>query len=52
MEEALHSSVELIAGSGGVFDVKIDENLVYSKATTGTFPEEDALIQELLKKYA
>ena len=28
-----------MAGSGGVFDVKVDGKLVYSKHSTGRFPE-------------
>jgi selT/selW/selH-like putative selenoprotein len=31
--------VELDRGAGGVFDVFVDEDLVYSKADTGRFPE-------------
>ena len=30
---------ELIKGSHGVFDVKVDGKLVYSKDKTGRFPE-------------
>jgi selenoprotein W-related protein len=32
-------SARLIKGSGGVFDVKVDGRLVYSKFETGRFPE-------------
>ena len=38
---------ELIAGGGGIFDVKVDGALVYSKHQTGRFPDEAALIGEL-----
>ena len=31
--------VELIEGSNGVFDVKIDGKLVFSKFESGRFPE-------------
>jgi selT/selW/selH-like putative selenoprotein len=31
--------VELDRGSGGVFDVFVDGDLVYSKADTGRFPD-------------
>ena len=31
----------LIEGSGGVFEVKVDGRLVYSKKATGRFPEND-----------
>lgn len=37
----------LIEGSGGIFDVRVDGNLVYSKHETGEFPDEDALLAEL-----
>jgi selenoprotein W-related protein len=32
--------VELIPSSGGVFEVRVDEKLVYSKKALGRFPEE------------
>ena len=38
---------ELIAGGGGIFDVKVDGDLVYSKHETGEFPNESRLIGEL-----
>jgi predicted Rdx family selenoprotein len=33
----------LIEGRGGVFDVKIDETMIYSKHETGRFPEFDEI---------
>ncbi len=38
---------KLIEGAGGIFDVKVDGRLVYSKHETGRFPE-DAEILDLL----
>ncbi len=38
---------ELIVGGGGIFDVKVDGALVYSKHETGEFPDEGRLIGEL-----
>jgi selenoprotein W-related protein len=29
----------LIPGSGGIFNVKVDDTLIYSKKETGRFPE-------------
>jgi selT/selW/selH-like putative selenoprotein len=29
----------LVAGSNGIFDVKVDDKVVYSKFETGRFPE-------------
>ncbi len=43
-----NSEVELIAGSGGVFDVVAENTLIYSKANTGKFPDEESLIEEIL----
>jgi selenoprotein W-related protein len=34
---------KLIEGSGGVFDVKVDGKLIYSKRATGRFPEPDEI---------
>lgn len=38
---------ELIAGGGGIFDVKVDGKLIYSKHETGRFPEHDEVIRGL-----
>lgn len=32
-------SVQLIAGHGGVFEVKLDDKLIYTKSDTGRFPD-------------
>jgi selenoprotein W-related protein len=34
---------KLIEGSGGIFDVKVDGKLIYSKRATGRFPENDEI---------
>ncbi|MBC80578.1 MAG: hypothetical protein CMQ33_07065 [Gammaproteobacteria bacterium] len=41
---------QLIEGDGGIFDVKLGGNLVYSKHETGSFPDEDELITSLREK--
>ncbi len=33
----------LIPGSGGVFEVKVSDKLVFSKKATGRFPEHDEI---------
>ena len=38
---------ELIKGSGGVFDVTADGALLYSKHSTGRFPENSEVLQAL-----
>jgi len=41
------SSLELVPGSDGVFEVTADDKLVYSKRATGTFPEPNAVLQSI-----
>ena len=51
MAEAIKNKLgvecELIKGGGGIFDVKADGDLIYSKQKTGRFPEEAEVIQPL-----
>ena len=35
--------IELVAGSGGVFEIEIDGALRYSKKSLGRFPSDDEL---------
>jgi len=37
----------LIEGGGGIFDVKADGRLVFSKFETGRFPEHDEILRSL-----
>ena len=37
-------------GGGGVFDVVVDGEKIYSKQETGSFPEEDAIVQMLRER--
>jgi selT/selW/selH-like putative selenoprotein len=48
IKAALGVEPELIPQGRGIFDVAVDGSLVYSKFETGTFPDNDALIGELL----
>ena len=48
LKEAFGTEVELIPEGRGIFDVKVDGALVYSKFETGEFPDEDALLKQLL----
>ncbi|PRO64454.1 hypothetical protein C6I21_14745 [Alkalicoccus urumqiensis] len=43
-------TLELIPGSGGVFDIQVDESLVYSKKESGTFPDHTELISRIRNK--
>jgi selenoprotein W-related protein len=44
-------SVQLIPGHGGVFEVKLDGKLIYTKFDKGRFPEDDE-ISRLIKDSA
>jgi len=37
----------LIEGGGGIFDVCVDGNMIYSKHQTGRFPDEGELLDEM-----
>jgi selenoprotein W-related protein len=41
------ADVELIGSTGGVFEVVVDGQLVYSKKATGEFPDEQQLLNRL-----
>ncbi len=38
---------KLIEGSGGIFDVRLDGKLIYSKQQTGRFPEDEEILSQL-----
>jgi selT/selW/selH-like putative selenoprotein len=37
------TDIELVAGSGGVFEIEVDGTLRYSKKSLGRFPTDDEL---------
>ena len=41
------ANVELIRGAGGVFDVTRDGELLFSKHSTGRFPEPQEVLDQL-----
>lgn len=48
MEEELNATfsginVQLIPGHGGVFEVTLDNRLIYTKSNTGRFPEAEEI---------
>ena len=49
IQDRLGVEVELIPDGRGIFDVTVDQALVYSKFKTGAFPDEDQLVAELAK---
>jgi predicted Rdx family selenoprotein len=41
LRELAGTDVELLRGSGGVFDITVDDELKFSKAALGRFPTDD-----------
>lgn len=41
------AGLTLVPSSGGVFEVSVGNELVYSKMKTGTFPNEAQLVEEI-----
>ena len=39
--------IEYVEGSGGIFDVYLDENKIYSKFETGRFPDASEVIARI-----
>ena len=38
---------QLVRGSGGIFDVTVDSQRIYSKHDTGHFPSEKEIVEQL-----
>lgn len=51
IKQALGTAPKLIPKGRGIFDVVVDDALVFSKFKTGDFPDEDQLIKELVSTY-
>ena len=43
--------LKLIPSGGGVFEVQVNGQLVYSKKAVGKFPDEQALVADLQKTF-
>lgn len=41
---------EIVRKSGGIFDVIVDGERIYSKHDTGTFPSEREVVEQLKKR--
>ncbi len=47
IRERFDVSATLVEGRGGIFDVHLDGELIYSKHETGQFPEHDEILAKL-----
>ena len=41
---------ELICGGGGIFDVVVDGDMIFSKGEAGRFPEPDEILTKIRKR--
>jgi selenoprotein W-related protein len=48
--EAFDADVEIIRGSGGVYDVVVDGGLIFSKKSEGRFPDAGEIVGLIRKK--
>jgi selT/selW/selH-like putative selenoprotein len=48
LKSQLGINAELIKSSGGVFEVTVGNELIYSKKATGEFPDEHQLVKKLV----
>ena len=46
-QEFPEARIEAVRGAGGVFDVTVDDVVVFSKHQTGRFPTESEIVQAL-----
>ena len=44
LKKNLGAEIELIAGSNGIFDVTVDNKMIFSKSEQGRFPQADEII--------
>lgn len=47
IRKAFGTDPEMIEGSGGVFDVRVDGELIFSKHEVGRFPEHREVLEKL-----
>jgi selenoprotein W-related protein len=54
LEEWEHSigAIEVVTGSGGIFDVHVDGELVFTKSMLGRYPDPDDVAPLLREKLA
>jgi selenoprotein W-related protein len=45
LQDAFGVDAELVPGSGGAFEVTVDDTLVFSKHNTGRFPQSGEVVR-------
>lgn len=51
LKDTLNIDAELIRGGGGVFDVAVDGEVVYTKAQTGRFPQRGEVTKAIAARH-
>jgi len=49
VKEKFKTNIELVASSGGVFEITVDNKLVFSKKKEGRFPTDNELVRLVRK---
>ena len=49
LKKELGIDAQLVKGRGGVFDVVVNGQLIYSKKMTGRFPDDDEIVAAIRK---
>ena len=52
IRKAFDIEAELIKSGGGAFEVRVNDDLIYSKLSVGEFPSDDKIINELKTREA
>ena len=47
LEKDFNAEVELVPAHGGVFEVIVDDDRMFSKRISGEFPDEDRLVADI-----
>ena len=45
LKKEFGAEIELIAGGGGIFDISVDDNMVFSKFEKGRFPQPEEIVR-------
>jgi selT/selW/selH-like putative selenoprotein len=49
LKEKFGVEAKLIAGGGGIFEVKLDGKVIFDKFSVGRFPEEQEIVDKIEK---
>jgi len=50
LKDALELDSKLVASHGGVFEISVDGDLVFSKKSTGRFPDDGEVLRRIRER--